>query len=219
LKALPLAPGKPKTIEGCAGKTIGVEFGGTLDAVVRKLNAGKIISYSTQADMLAALGTGKVDAIILANTVLPQIKNPSSYSLDFMVFQNFGMFANMDALRNIAIGQTDLLKKPVAEAENRAYELLKIVGLSERTHHFPHQLSCGQKQRMAIAQCLARVVCIYNGERGVNVLNIEVSGKADFSVADAVAGNSLFRIIRYEYTRADKPLRHFLQVTAYLALV
>jgi polar amino acid transport system ATP-binding protein len=72
-----------------------------------------------------------------------------------MVFQGFGLFANMDALRNIMIGQMDLLKKPAAEAESRARELLKTVGLSDHAHHFPKQLSGGQKQRVAIARCLA----------------------------------------------------------------
>jgi polar amino acid transport system ATP-binding protein len=72
-----------------------------------------------------------------------------------MVFQGFGLFANMNALRNIMIGQMDLLKKPAAEAESRARELLKTVGLSDHAHHFPKQLSGGQKQRVAIARCLA----------------------------------------------------------------
>jgi polar amino acid transport system ATP-binding protein len=72
-----------------------------------------------------------------------------------MVFQNFGLFANMNVLRNITVGQTALLKKSEDEADIKATELLKTVGLSERTHHYPGQLSGGQKQRVAIARCLA----------------------------------------------------------------
>jgi polar amino acid transport system ATP-binding protein len=72
-----------------------------------------------------------------------------------MVFQNFGLFANMNVLQNITVGRTALLKKSANEAEEKANELLKTVGLSERARHYPHQLSGGQKQRVAIARCLA----------------------------------------------------------------
>jgi polar amino acid transport system ATP-binding protein len=72
-----------------------------------------------------------------------------------MVFQDFGLFANMNVLGNLMIGQTDLLKRSASEAERRAHELLKMVGMSERARHYPDQLSGGQKQRVAIARCLA----------------------------------------------------------------
>ncbi|MDR1320810.1 MAG: ABC transporter permease subunit [Gracilibacteraceae bacterium] len=74
----------PKAIEDYAGAKIGVELGDTFDAVAEQLGAGEIISYATQADMLAALDAGKVDAVILANTVLPQVESLSAYSLDFL---------------------------------------------------------------------------------------------------------------------------------------
>jgi len=72
-----------------------------------------------------------------------------------MVFQNFGLFSHLDAMGNLMVGQTKLLKRSKAEAEEKAFQLLKTVGLSERAWFFPYQLSGGQKQRVAIARCLA----------------------------------------------------------------
>src|SRR3546814_17524608 len=48
-----------------------------------------------------------------------------------------------------------VLKLPKAEAEERARELLNMVGLGEKLNHFPGQLSGGQQQRVAIARALA----------------------------------------------------------------
>jgi polar amino acid transport system ATP-binding protein len=72
-----------------------------------------------------------------------------------MVFQNFGLFSHLDVMNNLTIGQIKLLNKSKSEAEETALNLLKIVGMSERVRHFPHQLSGGQCQRVAIARCLA----------------------------------------------------------------
>ena len=72
-----------------------------------------------------------------------------------MVFQNFGLFRHMDVIGNIMAGQTNLLNKSKAEAEENSLKILKSVGLSDRARYYPHQLSGGQKQRVAIARCLA----------------------------------------------------------------
>jgi len=70
------------------------------------------------------------------------------------IFQSFGLIDNLTALENIIIplnlaGVYDL------EAENRAHELLNLVGLGDRADHFPDGLSGGQQQRVAIARALA----------------------------------------------------------------
>ena len=72
-----------------------------------------------------------------------------------MVFQNFGLFSHLDVMENLTVGPVKLLKKTKREAEEKAFQLLKTVGLAERARFFPHQLSSGQKQRVAIARCLA----------------------------------------------------------------
>jgi len=72
-----------------------------------------------------------------------------------MVFQNFGLFSHLDVMGNLTAGPVKLLKTPKKDAEEKASELLKTVGLAERAKFLPRQLSGGQKQRVAIARCLA----------------------------------------------------------------
>mgnify|MGYP000754349969 CR=1 FL=1 len=71
-----------------------------------------------------------------------------------MVFQHFNLFPNMTVLRNMTIAPTKLLKKSPAEANAKAEELLKRVGLADRAGAYPSQLSGGQKQRIAIVRAL-----------------------------------------------------------------
>ena len=72
-----------------------------------------------------------------------------------MVFQSFNLYAHLTVLGNLTIGPMKLLGKSRQEAEAKAIELLKSVGLSEKVDNFPDELSGGQKQRVAIARCLA----------------------------------------------------------------
>ncbi|MFH0761927.1 MAG: amino acid ABC transporter ATP-binding protein [Bacteroidota bacterium] len=72
-----------------------------------------------------------------------------------MVFQSFNLYAHLTILENLTIGPVKLLGKSRAEANKKAIELLKLVGLAEKTYNFPDELSGGQKQRVAIARCMA----------------------------------------------------------------
>ncbi|MGC3966976.1 MAG: amino acid ABC transporter ATP-binding protein [Pirellulales bacterium] len=72
-----------------------------------------------------------------------------------MVFQDFQLFPHLTALGNVAEAPMQVAGKSRSDAETRARELLKRVGLGERTGHYPSQLSGGQKQRVAIARALA----------------------------------------------------------------
>ena len=71
-----------------------------------------------------------------------------------MVFQHFNLFPNMTILRNLTLApiRTGHLKKE--EAEKKALELLKRVGLEDKANGYPAQLSGGQKQRVAIVRAL-----------------------------------------------------------------
>jgi len=72
-----------------------------------------------------------------------------------MVFQSFNLYAHLTVLDNLTLGPVILQKKKPAEAKAKALELLKLVGLAEKSDSFPHELSGGQQQRVAIARCLA----------------------------------------------------------------
>ncbi|WP_323379293.1 ectoine/hydroxyectoine ABC transporter ATP-binding protein EhuA [Streptomyces durbertensis] len=72
-----------------------------------------------------------------------------------MVFQQFNLFPNMRVLRNITEAPVHVLGLSKEEAEERARELLELVGLTEHVDKYPTQLSGGQQQRVAIARALA----------------------------------------------------------------
>jgi len=69
-----------------------------------------------------------------------------------LVFQAFHLLPNMTALENVS-APLEIAGEP--RAEERAREWLDRVGLSERTRHYPHQLSGGEQQRVALARALA----------------------------------------------------------------
>ncbi|MER6673117.1 ectoine/hydroxyectoine ABC transporter ATP-binding protein EhuA [Streptomyces sp. NPDC000983] len=72
-----------------------------------------------------------------------------------MVFQQFNLFPNMTVLRNITEAPVTVLGLSKDAAEERARELLELVGLTEHLDKHPSQLSGGQQQRVAIARALA----------------------------------------------------------------
>ncbi|MFT2020050.1 ectoine/hydroxyectoine ABC transporter ATP-binding protein EhuA [Streptomyces sp. 796.1] len=72
-----------------------------------------------------------------------------------MVFQQFNLFPNMRVLRNITEAPVHVLGLDKDEAEQRARELLDLVGLGDKCDAYPTQLSGGQQQRVAIARALA----------------------------------------------------------------
>ena len=68
------------------------------------------------------------------------------------VFQSFQLLPNLTAQENVQL-PLELLAD--TQARNRAAELLDLVGLAERGHHYPAQLSGGEQQRVALARAFA----------------------------------------------------------------
>jgi len=72
-----------------------------------------------------------------------------------MVFQSFNLFLHMSVRNNLTLAPTTALGLSKPEANQRAEQLLKRVGIEEQIDKFPGQLSGGQQQRVAIARALA----------------------------------------------------------------
>ncbi len=71
-----------------------------------------------------------------------------------MVFQQFNLFPHLTVLENLTLAPVLVRRRPKAEVERQALELLERVGIHEQARKYPGQLSGGQQQRVAIARSL-----------------------------------------------------------------
>lgn len=71
-----------------------------------------------------------------------------------MVFQNFNLFENKTVLENCTLSQEKVLKISKNQAQEKAKNFLKLVGMDQYINAKPSQISGGQKQRVAIARAL-----------------------------------------------------------------
>ena len=97
-------------------------------------------------------GTIAIDGINIldARAEVPKIRQKMN-----MVFQSFNLFSHLSVLENLTIGPIKLRGMGRKDAEQKSQDLLKLVGLAEKSGSYPDELSGGQKQRVAIARCLA----------------------------------------------------------------
>lgn len=72
-----------------------------------------------------------------------------------MVFQTFNLFPHLTVLDNVMLAPRQVRRRPKAEVEERAMEMLERVRIPEQAYKYPAQLSGGQQQRAAIARALA----------------------------------------------------------------
>lgn len=94
-----------------------------------------------------------------------------------MVFQHFNLFPHLSVLENITMAPVELKKMSKDEADKKAKELLKTVGLEEKADVYPAQLSGGQKQRVAIARALAMNPDIMLFDEPTSALDPEMVGE------------------------------------------
>lgn len=94
-----------------------------------------------------------------------------------MVFQRFNLFPHMTVLENITLAPIKVRKMDPKEAEVRALELLDKVGLRDKAHVYPDNLSGGQMQRVAIARALAMNPKVMLFDEPTSALDPELVGE------------------------------------------
>lgn len=111
-----------------------------------------------------------------------------------MVFQQFNLFPNMTIKENIMLASVKLNKMTREEAEKKAMELLKRIGLSDKADAYPSQLSGGQKQRIAIVRSLAMNPDIILFDEPTSALDPEMVGEV-LSVMKELAEDGMTMVV------------------------
>lgn len=153
-----------------AGKTTLLQILGTLDI------------QSNQRE--SELKINEVDINSLKNKALAAFRNNH---IGF-IFQFHQLLPEFTALENVCI-PAFIKRTGKAEAESRATELLNFLGLSNRIHHRPNELSGGEQQRVAVARALINNPSV--------ILADEPSGNLDSESADKL--HQLFFQLRDEF--------------------
>ncbi|MGA1569380.1 MAG: amino acid ABC transporter ATP-binding protein [Actinobacteria bacterium] len=115
-----------------------------------------------------------------------------------MVFQQFNLFPHLTVLDNITLAPIWVRKKPKAEAEAKAMELLERVGIPEQAAKFPGQLSGGQQQRVAIARSLAMEPRIMLFDEPTSALDPEMISEVLDVMKDLARGGMTMMVVTHE---------------------
>jgi putative ABC transport system ATP-binding protein len=111
---------------------------------------------TTLLNMIGALDTPSAGRITVAGRELTAATRGELFrfrrEVVSFVFQSFNLFPTLTALENVQCGAE--ISGSARDARRRAVAVLGDVGLADRLHHFPSELSGGEQQRVAIARAL-----------------------------------------------------------------
>lgn len=115
-----------------------------------------------------------------------------------MVFQQFNLFPHKTVLENITLAPIKVKGVSEQEANEKALQLLKKVGLSEKASSYPSELSGGQKQRVAIARALAMNPKIMLFDEPTSALDPEMVGEVLTVMKELAAEGMTMVVVTHE---------------------
>ncbi len=115
-----------------------------------------------------------------------------------LVFQNFNLFPQYTVLKNITLAPSLLKKGSEEEINNKAFELIKSVGLEEKVNSYPCELSGGQQQRVAIARALALSPDVLCFDEPTSALDPELTGEVLRVIKELKNGENTMVIVTHE---------------------
>ena len=115
-----------------------------------------------------------------------------------MVFQHFNLFPHLTVKKNITLAPVQLKLKTQAEADRKADELLKRVGLSDKANEYPAMLSGGQKQRIAIVRALAMEPEVMLFDEPTSALDPEMVGEVLDVMKELARGGMTMVVVTHE---------------------
>ena len=121
-----------------------------------------------------------------------------------MVFQQFNLFPHLSVLENITLAPVTLKLMDKKQAEEKAIELLKRIGLVEKADAYPKQLSGGQKQRIAIVRALAMNPDVMLFDEPTSALDPEMVGEVLDLMAELAEEGMTMVVVTHEMRFAQK---------------
>ncbi len=115
-----------------------------------------------------------------------------------MCFQRFNLFPFMTVLDNVSFAPRGLLHQKKEEAEEKAYNLLRKVGMESKASVYPGTLSGGQQQRVAIARTLAMNPEIILFDEPTSALDPELVGEVLNVMRDLAAEGMTMAVVTHE---------------------
>ncbi len=115
-----------------------------------------------------------------------------------MVFQHFNLFPHLTILQNITLAPVKTGRMTKAEAEAKADELLKRIGLHDKRFAYPQQLSGGQKQRIAIVRALVMNPDVILFDEPTSALDPEMVGEVLSLMRDLAQEGMTMIVVTHE---------------------